>query len=107
MKRYAMVIGIKPDKVDEYKKLHAAVWPDIIDILRRNHVKNYSIYLHDNKLFGYLEYHGDDYAGDMQKVADAPITQQWWAHTNPLQEQLPGADPDQWWTQIEEVFHMD
>jgi L-rhamnose mutarotase len=106
MKRIAMVIGIKPEKIEEYKELHDNIWPEVVQVLHDNHVKNYSIFLHDNKLFGYLEYHGDDYEADMQKVAEAPITQKWWTHTDPLQVQLPDHQPGQWWTLIEEVFHM-
>jgi L-rhamnose mutarotase len=107
MKRYAMVIGIKPDRIEEYRELHDNIWPEVVEVLGEAHVKNYSIFLHDNKLFGYMEYHGNDYATDMQRVADAPVTQKWWGHTEPLQEQLPDHQPGQWWTMIEEVFHMD
>ena len=107
MKRYAMTIGIKPDKIADYKKLHAAAWPGVLDALKKHHVRNYSIYLHGDRLFGYLEYDGDDYEADMAAVGADPITQQWWEQTNPLQEQLPDHQQGQWWTMIEEVFHMD
>ena len=33
MKRFGMVIGIQPDKIEEYKKLHAAVWPDVLKMI--------------------------------------------------------------------------
>ena len=44
MQRIAMIIGIKPDKIDEYKKLHDNIWPEVVEILQKSHVKNYSIF---------------------------------------------------------------
>jgi len=107
MKRYGMVIKIKPEKIVEYKKLHAEVWPDVLDILHKHHVRNYSIYLKENLLFGYMEYYGDDYESDMKKVAESEITQRWWKLTDPCQEPLSKQAKDEWWAMMEEVFHMD
>jgi L-rhamnose mutarotase len=46
MKRYGMVLGLQPEKIEEYKKLHAAVWPDVLKMIQQCHIQNYSIYLH-------------------------------------------------------------
>ena len=55
MQRMGMVIGIAPERIDEYKALHAAVWPQVLERLRQAHVRNYSIFLRqpENLLFGY------------------------------------------------------
>ena len=45
MQRMGMVIGLKPEKVEEYKRLHAAVWPDVLTMISACNIKNYSIYL--------------------------------------------------------------
>ena len=45
MKRYGMVIGLNADQVEEYKRLHAAVWPDVLKMIAQCHIRNYSIYL--------------------------------------------------------------
>src|SRR3990167_10990157 len=107
MKRYAMVIGIKMEKIAEYKKLHAEAWPAVLKILQQYHVKNYSIFLKDNLLFGYLEYHGTAYEADMKKVGEAEATQRWWKLTDPCQEPLLTRKPGEWWAFMEEVFHME
>ena len=107
MKRYGMLIALNPEKIEEYKRLHVAVWPEVLNVLQQNHVKNYSIFLKDNLLFGYLEYHGNNYEKDMKKVADAEITQRWWGLTAPCQEPLPTREEGEWWALMEEVFHMD
>ena len=72
MKRYGMVIGLRPEKIAEYKKLHAAVWPDVLKMIKACHIQNYSIYLRrldDGQpyLFSYFEYTGTDFAADMAK----------------------------------------
>ncbi len=55
MIRLGMTLGIKEEKIEEYKKLHANVWPEVLENLTELNFKNYSIYLHKNTLFGYVE----------------------------------------------------
>ena len=43
----------------------------------------------------------------MKKMADDPYTQKWWKITMPLQEPLSTRKPDEWWAEMEEVFHVD
>lgn len=112
MKRYGMVLGLQPDKVEEYKKLHAAVWPDVLKMIRECHIRNYSIYLRtldDGQpyLFSYFEYTGEDFKADMEKMALDPTTQRWWSHCKPCQKPLANRAPEEWWSPMEEVFHMD
>jgi len=38
MKRYGMVIGLRPERIAEYKKLHAAVWPDVLKMIKECHI---------------------------------------------------------------------
>ena len=40
MQRLGMVIGIRPEKIDEYKRLHAEVWPEVLERLKQTHIKN-------------------------------------------------------------------
>jgi L-rhamnose mutarotase len=110
--RYGSVIGLRAEKLDEYKKLHAAVWPRVAELLRTANIRNYSIYLRklpDGKyyLFSYLEYVGDDFEGDMKRMAADPEVQRWWTFTDPCQEPLPDRQAGQWWASMEEVFHQD
>ena len=112
MKRYGMVIGLNADKLDEYKQLHVAVWPDVLKMIRQCHIRNYSIYLRqldDGRyyLFSYFEYTGSDFAADMAKMAADPTTQRWWSVSKPCQKPLDGRAPDEWWAGMEEVFHAD
>lgn len=104
--RFGAVIRLRPEHEADYRRLHRAVWPGVLDALRGAHVRNYSIFLREGLLFSYLEYDGDDYQADMAAVARDEETQRWWALTDPCQEPVDSAD-GAWWAPLEEVFHTD
>lgn len=105
--RRASVIMVKPEKLAEYKALHAEPWPQILATISACNIRNYSIYYRDGYLFSYSEYWGDDYDADMAKMREDPKTQEWWTYTNPCQQPIPTAGPGEWWARMEEVFHHD
>jgi len=107
MKRFGQVIGLQPGVLDSYKKYHAAVWPEVAATIRDCHIRNYSIFHKDGKLFAYFEYDGTDFAADMAKMGRDPKTQEWWAIMNPMQDPVPNRAPGEWWATMEEVFHQD
>jgi L-rhamnose mutarotase len=112
VKRYGSVIALRPEKIEEYTKLHSAVWPDVLKMIKQCHIRNYSIYLRrlpDGRhyLFSYFEYTGRDFAADMAKMAADPATQRWWAVCKPCHEPFADRGPDEWWASMEEVFHLD
>jgi L-rhamnose mutarotase len=106
MKRYGSVIKVVPEKLDEYKRLHAAVWPGVLDMILKCNIRNYSIYYKDGYLFSYYEYIGDDHAADMAQMAADPETQRWWSVCEPCQQPLETRAPGEWWAVMEEVFHI-
>ncbi|HTN07420.1 L-rhamnose mutarotase [Agriterribacter sp.] len=112
IKRYGMITGLESGKLAYYKELHAAVWPDVLKKITECNMRNYSIYVKeiDNKpyLFSYFEYTGNDFAGDMKKMAADTATQRWWKETAPTQIPLPdAAAKGETWSVMEEVFHYD
>jgi L-rhamnose mutarotase len=107
MQRFGQIVGLKPDQIGEYERIHAAVWPEVLATIYACNIRNYSIFRQDTTLFAYFEYIGDDYAADMAKMAADPKTQEWWAITDPMQEPLEGRAPGQWWRVLPEVFHVD
>jgi L-rhamnose mutarotase len=107
MKRHGMLIGLRPEAYAEYKRLHAAVWPDVLKMIRQCNIRNYSIYHHHGQLFAYFEYTGRDFAADMAKMAADPVTQKWWEVCKPLQDPVASRAPGEWWADMEEVFHYD
>ncbi len=107
MKRYGMTIGVHPEKLREYKEYHENVWPEILAMIKSCNIQNYSIFHHNNRLFGYFEYHGDNFEQDMKKMASDKKTQEWWAIMEPLQNPDPNRKEGEWWSNMEEVFHTE
>ena len=112
VERYGMVIGIKPDKIEYYKKLHAAAWPGVLAKIKECHIRNYSIYLREVAegqflLFSYFEYTGNDLEADMARMAADPETRRWWQETDPCQSPIPTRLDKEFWSRMEEVFHAD
>lgn len=107
MKRYGQIIRIKPESESYYRKLHANVWPGVLDMIRQCNIRNYSIFIRDGLLFSYFEYVGDDYEGDMKKMADDPETQRWWKECMPCQQPIDSSRPGEWWADMEEVFYTE
>jgi len=110
--RYGAVIGVKPEKLDYYKQLHANPWASVNGALKEANIRNYSIYLtqfDDGKwyLFAYFEYTGDDFPSDMKKMADDSEVKRWWKETDPCQFGLKNRKAGEWWKMMEEVYHLD
>lgn len=107
MRRYGQVLGIPTKNIPEYTRLHAAVWPAVLETITACNIRNYTIFVKDNLLFAYFEYHGDDFAADMAKMAADPQTQAWWAINEPLQAPLATRAPGEWWANMREIFHTE
>lgn len=107
MQRFGSVIGVKADKLKEYKYHHAHIWPEINAMIIECNIKNYSIYYHDGLLFSYFEYVGDNYQDDMERMASDPKTQEWWDLVKPFQNPLDSRMEGEWWANMEELYHLD
>jgi L-rhamnose mutarotase len=112
MKRCGSLIGLRPEKIEEYKRLHAAAWPEILEKIKDCNIRNYSIFLRqlpdgNNYLFSYFEYIGTDMAADFERMAADPKTQEWWALCKPCQEPLANRAEGEWWAEMEEVFYTE
>ena len=107
MRRYGQLIGLQPGQIEAYERLHAAVWPEVLAMIAACHIRNYTIFRHEDLLFAYFEYTGDDYEADMAKMAADPKTREWWTLTEPMQEPLETRASGEWWTSMKEVFHTD
>jgi L-rhamnose mutarotase len=109
MQRMGFCIRLKPGAATEYRRLHAAVWPEVLARISDCGIRNYSIFLKEpeNILFGYWEYHGEDFAADAARMAADPKTREWWALCGPLQDPFETRAAGEWWAMMPEVFHHD
>jgi L-rhamnose mutarotase len=109
MRRFGQLIGLDRTRLEEYKRYHARIWPEIEHAIREAGIRNYSIFHRDGLLFAYFEYHGPDSEFDarMRRLAAAPRMREWWDIMEPMQRPMPDRAPGAWWSDIEEVFHQD
>ena len=83
MKRFIMYSKLKPDKIEEYVRLHREPWKEILELISECNITNYSISIRNDELYTYYEYVGTDYEADMEKMNSSSIMQKWWTHTKP------------------------
>jgi L-rhamnose mutarotase len=106
-KRLGMVVGIDPEKISEYKNLHAQNNLGVRDILIKYHMHHFSIFLQqmpDQKWyeFGYFEYTGNNYEMDMEEMAKEPRIVEWLKQCDPMQISLPN---NKGWTEMECIYY--
>lgn len=109
MRRFGQTLGIRPECVDEYRRYHARIWPEIERAIREAGIRNYSIFLRGDRLFAFFEYTGpdDEYEARMEALAAAPRMREWWDVMEPMQVPDPEREPGTWWSDMEEVFRQD
>jgi len=106
MKRVCFLLQVKKDRLDEYRRRHERVWPEMLKALRETGWHNYSLFLRDDGLLvGYLE--TPDFDAALKGMASQPINEAWQAEMGPFFERLEGQRPDQAMFTLEEVFHLD
>jgi L-rhamnose mutarotase len=106
MKRVGFLLKVKPEMIEEYKKQHEAVWPEMLDALRRQGWHNYSLFMRpDGLLFGYFEA-ADSFAASLKGMETEAINETWQTAMAPYFESVTGR-PDQNMIEIQEVFHTD
>lgn len=106
MNRVGFVLKVRADKLDEYRRHHETVWPEMLDALRRHGWRNYSLFLReDGTLFGYVETLGS-FDEARAAMAAEPVNARWQALMAPYFEGT-GRPADQMMETLEEVFHLD
>jgi L-rhamnose mutarotase len=106
VKRLAQTIRLRPERREEYLALHREVRPGVEAALRAANVRNYSIFLREDTLFSYFEYHGDDFEADMASIGADPDTRRWWKLTDPCQEPFPEVGTGGNWSDLTEIWHL-
>ncbi len=107
MKRVGFLLKVKSDMIDEYKKHHEAVWPEMLEALRRTGWHNYSLFMReDGLLFGYFEA-AESFQASLQGMSQEAINEKWQEFMAPYFEGIGGAHADESMVELEEVFHLD
>ena len=107
MKRVGFLLKVKEGKIDEYKKHHEAVWPEMLDALRRTGWRNYSLFMRqDGLLFGYFEAE-KSFQASLDGMSKEEVNTKWQNFMAPFFEGMGSAHADQNMVELEEVFHLD
>ena len=105
MTRVCFLLKIRAEMIDEYRRRHREVWPEMLDALRATGWHNYSLFLRpDGLLVGYLETPDFEQARALMK--DHPINARWQAEMAPFFESLDHGAADASMMPLEEVFHL-
>lgn len=107
MRRFGQTIRVRPGSIEAYERLHRETWPEVLAAIHAANIRNYSIYRHEDRLFAYFEYVGDDFESDMAAMAADTSIKAWWALTDAMQDPFPERDAGAWWLDLAEVFHTD
>lgn len=107
VQRFGMACRIRPGKREEYLRLHSDVWPGVEAMITEGGIRNFSIFVIGDVLFGYYEYAGDDFDADQRKMAADPLTQEWWARTAPCQAPFTEDADVPNWQILDEAWHLD
>ena len=109
MERVCFQLQVKPERLQEYRERHEAVWPDMVEALARTGWHNYSLFVRDDGLLiGYFETPSleDAHAG----MAATEVNARWQEEMADLFVDLgddPGARADTSFLRLAEVFHLE
>ena len=104
MEKYAFKMKLFPGKLEEYRRRHDLIWPELVVLLRSAGVRDYSIYFDPDTqiLFGVL-WRSSDHTMDL--LSQQPVMQKWWAYMADLMETWPSQEPVA--VPLERVFHLE
>jgi L-rhamnose mutarotase len=104
-RRVCFALQVKPERIDEYRERHAAVWPEMLRALKTTGWNNYSLFLRqDGLLIGYFE--TADLASAQAGMAATAVNTRWQAEMSEFFVALNDS-PDTGFLQLTEVFHLE
>ena len=106
MKRYCFLLQVRPELLDEYRRRHAAVWPEMLRALKESGWHNYSLFARDDGLLvGYVE--SEDLDAAQAAMAATEVNARWQAEMGRFFTGLEGRGPDESFLLLDEVFHLE
>ncbi len=106
MERVCFLLQVRPERLEEYKERHRAVWPDMLAALRETGWHNYSLFLRDDGLLvGYFE--TPDYQSALAGMAEREVNDRWQREMAPFFVDLDGRRPDEGFLRLQQVFYLE
>src|SRR6266542_6397003 len=105
LQRICFVLHVRPERLEEYKQRHRAVWPEMLSALGETGWHNYSLFLReDGLLVGYLE--TEDFERARSGMASREVNERWQREMKDFFVQPAGLLPDRAMKPLEAVFHL-
>ena len=104
MIRKSFRMTLKKGKIEEYKKRHDEIWPEISQVLTQLGIKNYSIYYDskDNTLIEYMELTDENRFDEMEEI---DIVKKWNIYMQDLLVTKSSTNASPVEDELTEVFH--
>ena len=101
---YAFRMKLKPGNVDEYRRRHDAIWPELTELLQAAGIHDYSIFLDEETLhlFAVLKLRERH---QREQLPQHPVMRRWWDSMRDLMETHPDGRPREW--PLAPMFHLD
>jgi len=104
--RACFVLRVRPDRLEEYRRRHTEVWPEMRAALTAAGWHNYSLFLReDGLLVGYLE--PQDFDAAVAGMQDLDVNARWQSEMASFFELPDGGAPDTALVRLAEIFHLD
>ena len=89
---HAFKMRLKPGVVEEYRRRHDEIWPELAEAIRDAGIYDYHIFLDEEtlSLFAVLKLRDDN---RRDELPHHPVMRRWWDHMAPLMEVLPDNRP--------------
>jgi len=104
LKRFAFILRLRPGVAEAYEKAHAAVWPEMLAMLKKGGIHEYSIFRRDELLF--LTFKAVDFEATWSQFDNDPVNLRWQATMEPLFAPNEGLLPGERFPMMKEVFYM-
>lgn len=75
MERFTWKAVVLPGMLEEYKRRHSAIWPEMTQLLNEAGIHNYTIWNVGDELFGYYECENIEKANRVQ--AQSEVVKRW------------------------------
>jgi L-rhamnose mutarotase len=104
LKRYAFMLRLRPGAAAAYEEAHRAVWPEMLALLKRAGISEYSIYRRDELLI--LALRAADFELTWKEIESDPINTRWQQAMAPFFAPIEGLRPGERFPMMEEVFYL-
>ena len=103
---YVQAIGLRPERADEYLRLHAEPWPEVIAALRKAGLHDYTIHYHPgaNLLVQRFRVASSDPVASLRWLSEGEVMRPWRELTADRQAPLPGHAS---WAPMRQVFRLE